>query len=181
VQAWNDLSLNAASTWRDRCRYRNRVRRALFVPDSINELPSWKILRIERMRRDWSFGLNSKSAAIAGLALVAAISQATAAGAPKSVACTYMQGQELTFDVPKKLGGLPPIEFDYPSKVTRFSFRDGNLLLVAMDESDESRVRIVISAQRAKGKANYDGQILVDMGGNQLQLDNGPVVCKAKG
>jgi hypothetical protein len=50
-----------------------------------------------------------------------------------------------------------------------------------MDESDESRVRVVISAQRAKGKASYDGQILVDQGGHQLQLDNGPVVCKAKG
>ena len=60
----------------------------------------------------------------------------------------------------------------------RFSFRDGNLLLVAMDES---RVRIVISAQRTKGKSSYDGQFLADMGGNQVQLDNGPVVCKAKG
>jgi hypothetical protein len=131
------------------------------------------------MRRAGNFGL--ECTAIAGLALVAAVDLAAAAGAPRSVTCAYLQGQELTFPVPKKLGDLPPIEFDYPSKVTRFSFRDGNLLLVAMDEADESRVRIVISAQRAKGKAGYDGQILVDMGGNQLQLDNGPVVCKAKG
>ncbi len=50
-----------------------------------------------------------------------------------------------------------------------------------MDEGEPSRVRIMISAQRAKGKASYDGQILVDMGGNQVQLDNGPVVCRAKG
>jgi hypothetical protein len=125
--------------------------------------------------------LGLKCAAIAGLALVAAVDLAAAAGAPKSVTCSYLQGQELTFPVPKKMGDLPPIDFDYPSKVTRFSFRDGNLLLVAMDESDESRVRVVISAQRAKGKASYDGQILVDQGGHQLQLDNGPVVCKAKG
>jgi hypothetical protein len=125
--------------------------------------------------------LGLKCTAIAGLALVAAVDLVAAAGAPKSVACSYMQGQELTFDVPKKIGDLPPIEFAYPSKVSLFSFRDGNLLLVAMDEGEPSRVRIVISAQRARGKASYDGQILVDMGGNQLQLDNGPVVCKAKG
>src|SRR5438067_10388123 len=122
--------------------------------------------------------LRVKCAAIVGLALLAAVDLAAAASAPKSVACSYLQGQELSFPVPKKIGDLPPIEFDYPSKVTLFSFRDGNLLLVAMDEGEPSRVRIVISAQRAKGKASYDGQILVDMGGNQLQLDNGPVVCR---
>jgi hypothetical protein len=136
------------------------------------------------MRRAGSLeakSLGLKCTAIAGLALVAAVDLAAAAGAPKSVTCSYLQGQEFTFPVPKKIGDLPPIEFDYPSKVTRFSFRDGNLLLVAMDESDESRVRVVISAQRAKGKASYDGQILVDQGGHQLQLDNGPVVCKVKG
>jgi len=131
------------------------------------------------MRRAPSSGL--RHTAVAGLALLTALGHAAAAGAPKSVACTYLQGQGLTFPVPKKMGDLPPIEFAYPSKVTLFSFRDGNLLLVAMDESDESRVRVVISAQRARGKASYDGQILVDQGGNQLQLDNGPVTCKTKG
>jgi hypothetical protein len=131
------------------------------------------------MRRDWN--LVVKCAAIAGLALAAAVDVATAAGGPKLVACSYMQGQELTFPVPKKIGDLPPIEFDYPAKASLFSFRDGNLLLVAMDEGEPSRVRIVISAQRAKGKSSYDGQFLVDMGGNQVQFDNGPVTCKAKG
>ena len=119
-----------------------------------------------------------KRTAIVGMALLVVINQAAAAGAPKSVTCSYPEGQELSFDVPKKLGGLPPIEFDYPSKVTLFSFRDNNLLLVAMDESERSRVRIVISAQRDKGKATYNGQFLVDQGGNQIQLNNGPVVCK---
>jgi hypothetical protein len=104
-----------------------------------------------------------------------------AAAVPRSVTCSYLQGQELTFDVPKKIGGLPPIEFDYPSKVTRFSFRDDNLLLVAMDQGERSRVRIVISAQRNKVKTTYDGQILVDMGGNEIQLYNGPVDCKTSG
>jgi hypothetical protein len=131
------------------------------------------------MRRDWNLAV--KCAAIAGLALVAAVDLAAAAGAPKTVACSYMEGQELTFLAPKKIGDLPPIEFDYPSKASLFSFRDGNLLLVAMDEGEPSRVRIVISAQRAKGKSSYDGQFLVDMGGNQVQFDNGPVTCKAKG
>ena len=113
--------------------------------------------------------------------LVVPLHRSAAAAAPKSITCSYAHGQELSFDVPKKLGGLPPVEFDYPSRVTLFSFRDDNLLLVAMDEAEKSRVRIVISAQRDKAKASYDGQILVDMGGNQIQLDNGPVSCKAGG
>jgi hypothetical protein len=105
--------------------------------------------------------------------------QATAAAA-KSISCFYPQDQELTFPVPKKIGGLPRIEFDYASKVTRFSFRDGNLLLVAMDEAETTRVRIVISAQRDKATGAYAGQIVTDAGGNQLMLDNGPVTCKVK-
>ncbi|MCP3462971.1 MULTISPECIES: hypothetical protein [unclassified Bradyrhizobium] len=103
------------------------------------------------------------------------------AAAAKSITCSYPQDQELTFEVPKKQGGLPPIDFDYPSKVTLFSFRDDNLLVVAMDESDKSRVRVVISAQRDKAKGIYAGQIVTDLGGNQLMLDNGPVTCKVKG
>jgi hypothetical protein len=105
---------------------------------------------------------------------------ATAAIA-NSLTCAYPQDQELTFDVPKKLGGLPPIEFDYSSKVTRFSFRDDNLLLVAMDEVEKARVRVVISAQLDKAAGVYRGQIVTDAGGNQLMLANGPVTCKVKG
>jgi len=121
--------------------------------------------------------------AIVCIALVPAVDQTAAAAAPRSVTCAYGQGKDLTltFDVPKKIGSLPPIEFDYPSKVTRFSFRDGNLVLVAMDQGERSRVRIVISAQRDKAKATYGGQILVDQGGNEIQLYNGPVICKASG
>lgn len=115
------------------------------------------------------------------IALVVACDLPTVAATAKSITCSYANGQQLTFDVPKKLGGLPGIEFDYPAKVTLFSFRDDNLLLVAMDEASKSRVRIVISAQRDKGKANFDGQILTDSGGNEIMLDNGPVSCKASG
>jgi hypothetical protein len=42
-------------------------------------------------------------------------------------------------------------------------------------------VRIVISARRNRVKATYGGQILVDMGGNEIQLYNGPVDCKTSG
>ncbi len=115
------------------------------------------------------------------IALLVTLHQTAIAAAAKSITCFYANGQQLSFDVPKKIGGLPPIEFDYPSKVTLFSFRDDNLLLVAMDEAEKSRVRIVISAQRGKGKTSYDGQILTDSGGNQIMLDNGPVSCKASG
>jgi hypothetical protein len=115
------------------------------------------------------------------IALLVAVSQPAIAEGTKSITCSFAQGQQLTFEAPKKLADLPSIAFDYPSRVTLFSFRDDNLLLVAMDETDKSRVRIVISAQRAKAKPTYDGQILVDQGGNQIQLDNGPVSCKASG
>jgi hypothetical protein len=46
-----------------------------------------------------------------------------------------------------------------------------------MDEKDPSRVRIVISAQINKTGRNYEGQIVLDMGGHQLQVDSGPVRC----
>src|SRR5258707_15048005 len=94
--------------------------------------------------------LAMKRITIACLTLLPAL-HATAAVA-KSITYTYPQHQELTFDVPKKLGGLPPIEIDYSSKVTRFSFRDNNLLLVAMDEVEKTRVRVVISAQLDKAE-----------------------------
>ena len=115
------------------------------------------------------------------IALLVTLHQTAIAAAAKSITCFYADGQQLSFDVPKKLGGLPAIEFDYPSRVTEFSFRDDNLLLVAIDETQKSRVRIVISAQRSKGKTSYDGQILTDSGSNQIMLDNGPVSCKASG
>jgi hypothetical protein len=115
------------------------------------------------------------------IALLIAVHQPAVAAAATSITCTYANAQQLTFDVPKRLGSLPPIAFDYPSKVTQFSFRDDNLLLVAMDEASKSRVRVVISAQRGKGKATYDGQILTDSGGNEIMLDNGPVSCTASG
>jgi hypothetical protein len=116
-----------------------------------------------------------------GIALLVSLHQTAVAAAAKSISCSYANAQQLTFDIPKNVGDMPPIEFDYPSKVTLFSFRDNNLLLVAMDQEQSSRVRIVISAQRGKGKTSYDGQILTDSGGNQIMLDNGPVSCKASG
>ncbi|MDQ0473634.1 hypothetical protein [Labrys wisconsinensis] len=119
-----------------------------------------------------------KRAAILCLALL--IVPRAASAAATSIACSYPKDQELTFDVPKKPGVLPSIEFDYPSKVTLFSFRDGNLLLVAMDAEESTRVRVVISAQRDKAKGLYIGQIVTDAGGNQLMLDNGPVTCRMK-
>jgi hypothetical protein len=46
-----------------------------------------------------------------------------------------------------------------------------------MDEEEPSRVRIAISAQLNRKRRAYEGQIFVDMGGNQLMLHNGPVRC----
>jgi hypothetical protein len=93
------------------------------------------------------------------------------------IACPFLKEGRLTFDVPVKPGDLPEVGFDYPAKATAFSFRDGNLLLVAIDEGEPSRLRVVVSAQLNKKSGSYDGQIFVDMGGNQLMLHNGPVRC----
>jgi hypothetical protein len=114
---------------------------------------------------------------MSGLALFVAIGPAIASGV-KTIRRPYLQAEDLRVDVPMKLGDLPAIDFDYPSKVTIFSFRDGHLLLIAMDGADPSRLRIVISAQLNKARGTYDGQFVVDMGGNQLQLDSGPVSCR---
>jgi hypothetical protein len=109
-----------------------------------------------------------------------ALSYAYCAAAPpaKSVTCSIMEFVDLKFDIPAKLGDLPEIDFSYPAKVTVFSFRDRNLLAIAVDEADPSRIRIVISAQLKKAKGTYEGQFVADFGGNQLQLDNGPVICR---
>jgi hypothetical protein len=115
------------------------------------------------------------------LALMASFAlPAAAMAAPPThttITCPFLKAGSLTFDVPAKRGDLPLIDFDYPSKTTRFSFKDGNLSLVAMDEGEPSRPRIVVSAQLNKKTRSYDGQIFVDMGGNQLMLHNGPVRC----
>jgi hypothetical protein len=95
----------------------------------------------------------------------------------KTITCPFLKEGRLTFDAPAKPGDLPEVDFDYPAKATSFSFRDGNLLLVAMDEGEPSRLRVVVSAQLNKKSGSYDGQIFVDMGGNQLMLHNGPVRC----
>ena len=115
-------------------------------------------------------------ALMTGLAFLAAASSA-APSRHKTITCPFLKAGRLTFDVPAKLGDLPEIDFDYPTKATLFSFRDGHLLLVAMDEGEPARLRIVVSAQLNKKSGAYDGQIVVDMGGNQLQVDSGPVRC----
>jgi hypothetical protein len=128
------------------------------------------------MRRIFSNVVGRSVAITAALAVSIVASAAASSG--QRVTCPFLKEGHVAFDVPVKLGAMPTeIDFDYPAKATRFSFRDGNLSLVAMDEEDPWRVRIVISAQLNKKSGVYEGQILVDMGGNQLMLHNGPVRC----
>jgi hypothetical protein len=117
-------------------------------------------------------------AAALAIACVTTAPSAAAPPKPKTITCPFLKNGHVTFDVPAKLGDLPAaIDFDYGVKAKEFSFRDGNLLLLAMDEEEPTRVRIMISAQRDKHTGTYAGQIFVDMGGNQLMLHNGPVRC----
>jgi len=113
---------------------------------------------------------------VTSLALSVA-ANAAASSKPKTITCPFLKNGSVTFGVPTKMGDLPDVDFDYPAKTSLFSFRDGHLLLVAMDEGEPSRVRVVVSAQLNKKSGAYDGQIVVDMGGNQLMLHNGPVRC----
>lgn len=115
---------------------------------------------------------------VALVASLAGAMPASAAPKPKSITCPFLAEGRVTFDVPAKFGGLPKdVDFDYPSTATEFSFRDGNLLLVAMDEGHPTRLRVLVSAQLNKKSGAYEGQIYVDMGGNQIMLHNGPVRC----
>ena len=113
-------------------------------------------------------------------ALAFSILAGTAASSKqKTITCPFLKAGRVTFEVPAKFGSMPAeIDFDYPAKARQFSFRDGNLSLIAMDEGDPSRVRIVISAQLNRKRGAYEGQIFVDMGGNQLMQHNGPVRCR---
>lgn len=112
------------------------------------------------------------------LSFILALAGAVGYASPKSVLCT-MKGMEVTisFIIPTKSDELPKIDFPYPVKTTTFSMRADNLLLIAMDEEDASRPRIFLSAQLQKSDRTYVGQFMTDFGGNQLQLDNGPVSC----
>ncbi len=98
-----------------------------------------------------------------------------------AIECT-LQGlkEKIVFTPPQKTGHLPDIDFAYPVDTTIFSMREKNLLLVAMDRADKSRLRIVISAQVNPLTHEYKGQFVTDSGGNELQLDNGIVSCKSK-
>ena len=115
------------------------------------------------------------------IALIVGLAVADASSEPRprrqTITCPFLANGRLTIDVPANHKSLPKIDFDYPSKVTMFSFRDRNLFLVAVDEGDPSRLRVVVSAQLNKTSGSYDGQIFTDTGGNQLMHDNGPVHC----
>ena len=118
-------------------------------------------------------------ATCAAVALLASLAAASAASSPvvtrhRTITCPFLADGSLTIDVPPARNAMPKIDFDYPATATMFSFRDNNLFLVGMESS---RLRVVISAQLNKKSGSYDGQIFVDMGGNQLMHYNGPVHC----
>ena len=118
-------------------------------------------------------------AACAAAALVTSLTIATAASSPvvtrhRTITCPFLADGSLTIDVPPARNAMPKIDFDYPATATMFSFRDNTLFLVGMESA---RLRVIVSAQRNRKSGSYDGQIFVDMGGNQLMHYNGPVHC----
>lgn len=111
------------------------------------------------------------------LILLQTITSANAA--PKSLSCS-LQGMKdtITFMVPAKMGEMPRIDFPYPVKSIIFSLTASNLILVAIANDEQARPRLFLSAQYQKNLHAYVGQFMTDYGGNQLQIDNGPVICK---
>lgn len=98
--------------------------------------------------------------------------------AAQTMICT-LQGlkDSITFSIPKA-ENLPELNFPYAVKPILFVLREGNLLLVAMDQEEKSRLRIFISAQSSKENSVYEGQFMTDFGGNQRQIDNGVASCR---
>ncbi len=101
----------------------------------------------------------------------------------KTIICNRVNNPHedaFVFTVPATIGELPMVDFPYPADAAIFSLRDNNFLIIAIDHDDKSRTRLVISAQYQQATHDYRGQMVTDEGGNQLQLDNGPVICRLK-
>ncbi len=108
------------------------------------------------------------------------ITSVNASNVKKSLVCTLegaRQTTSITIFLANQSEILPKIKFPFASDVTGFNFQNGNLLLVAMDHKEPSRLRIAISARYLMGTGNYEGQTIVDLGGQQVQFDNGSVTC----
>jgi hypothetical protein len=118
-----------------------------------------------------------KTLTLIAFLLTGALAQATTASAASLYCAAQASPWGVQFLVPAKLGDLPSMDFDYPVQVTNFSFRDGNLVLVATDKREPTRVRVAISAQFDKQTNSYLGQMITDEGGHEIQMDNGPVRC----
>ena len=90
----------------------------------------------------------------------------------KSVQCS-----DFKIILPSKISMLPVIESDLEMQAALFSFRDNNLIAVAMDSETPDRFRMSVSAQLDKKTGKYHGQVIQDFGGREIQLENGPEVC----
>lgn len=87
---------------------------------------------------------------------------------------------DISFQVPSKKSELPKIDFPYEINTLYFNLTSTNLLVVALDQEETNRPRLFISAKYQKSSHAYGGQFMTDFGGNQIQLDNGPVSCTLK-
>src|SRR5579862_6875839 len=114
------------------------------------------------------------------LLLLSLIGMNSIYAAPQNTLNCVLQGLKdtLSFVVPNKRGDLPKIDFPYAITSIIFHLSSDDLLLVAMDSEESKRPRLFISAQYHKNHRAYEGQFMTDYGGNQIQLDNGPVTCK---
>lgn len=100
-------------------------------------------------------------------------------GSQVALAKTLRCANTYDIPVPSSKDEMPNIETDYETVTTLFSLNFQNLVLVAMDKDEPGRLRLAISAQYNRLNGKYEGQYIVDEGGNQVQLRNGPEVCTA--
>jgi hypothetical protein len=80
-------------------------------------------------------------------------------------------------EIPQTKGEVPVVSGLIEVEIAIFSLKNSNVVLVAMDAEDNTRVRLSLSAQLNAKTKKYVGQFIQDLGGSQLQIENGPISC----
>jgi hypothetical protein len=65
----------------------------------------------------------------------------------------------------------------FDTELAIYKFSSKNVVLVAMDTDEPTRLRVSLSAQWDAKTKKFAGQAIQDAGGSQLQIENGPITC----
>jgi hypothetical protein len=122
-----------------------------------------------------SQGLPLKTLVVAVILLVSSVSHAN----NTVVYCD----RGIQFVVPTTKGSRVNLQYELNAQVTTLEFNSLNLLLVATDQIEPTRIRLTISAVfigiTTEGNHIYKGQLMADFGDRQRQIISGPIECIA--